>query len=157
MKFKKKVTPNKKVRNATVLEYYGITFKSKLELYCYKRLKEYNLRFQYEKIKYELMSPFDFENDSYELFKKKGERTFSKQRPSIRSITYTPDFVGYYPSVKGKMFIIETKGNPNEAFPIKWKMFKRHIQINDLDIDLYMPRNQKQVDEAVNLIINKFK
>ena len=34
--------------------------------------------------------------------------------------TYTPDFVG-------NGFIIETKGNPNEAFPLRWKLFKKLI------------------------------
>ena len=110
MKYKRKVgqKPNKKVRNATILNYYGITFKSKLELYCYKKLKEANLKFKYEENRYELMPSFQFENDSWELFKRKGVRTFGKQRPLIRGITYTPDFVG-------SGWIIETKGNPNDA------------------------------------------
>jgi len=156
MKYKKKASPNKKVRNATILEYYGITFKSKLELHCYKKLKEHNINFQYEKIKYELVPSFKFENDSYELFKVKGVRTFGKQRTLVRSISYTPDFVGYYPGIKKKMFIIETKGNPNDAFPLRWKLFKGYLQSKNADIDLYMPRNQKQVDEVINLINTKY-
>ena len=44
---KKKAILNKKVRNATILEYHGITFKSKLEVHCYKKLKEANIKFQY--------------------------------------------------------------------------------------------------------------
>ena len=157
MHYKKNTKPNKKVRNATILEYYGITFKSKLELHCYKNLKKHNIKFQYEKIKYELVPSFQFENDSYELFKVKGVRTFGKQRPLIRAITYTPDFVGYYPGRTKKMFIIETKGNPNDSFPLKWKLFKRYLQYSKSDIDLYMPRNQKQTEEVIELINTKYK
>ena len=155
MKYKKRA-PNKKVRNATILEYYGKTFKSKLELHCYKQLKEHNIKFKYEEIKYELVPSFKFENDSYELFKVKGIRTFGKQRPLVRSISYTPDFVGTYPGSK-KKFIIETKGNPNDAFPLRWKLFKRYLQMKKADIDLYMPRNQKQVNEVVELINTRYK
>ena len=142
---------NKKVRNATVLEYYGITFKSKLELYCYKKLKEANIKFQYEKVKYELVPSFKFENDSYELYKKKGERYFGPQKKLVRAVTYTPDFVGQH---NGRKFIIETKGNPNDAFPLRWKLFKRYLYDNEIQCTIYMPRNQKQVDEVVELIKN---
>lgn len=139
---------NKKVRNATTISYYGITFKSKLELYCYKKLKELNINFEYEKFTFELSPSFTFKNDSYELFKKNGLRYFGPQREHVRSITYTPDFVG-------DTWIIETKGNPNESFPIKWKLFKKYIVDNNLKIDLYMPRNQKQVDEVIKIIKEK--
>jgi hypothetical protein len=154
MRTKRTATPNKKVRNATALSYYGIKFKSKLELHCYKLLKEANIKFQYEKVKFELIPGFTFPNDSYELFKKKGERYFGKQSSTIRPIKYTPDFVGYYPGTD-KMFVIETKGNPNDAFPIRWKLFKRLIHTEQLDLDLYMPRNQKQTAEVIDIILKK--
>jgi hypothetical protein len=146
MKLKKVI--NKKVRNATTMSYYGITFKSKLELYCYKKLKETNLIFTYEEHTFELIPSFEFQNDSYELFKKDGLRYFGPQRRHVRGMTYTPDFVG-------TGWIIETKGNPNDAFPIKWKLFKKHIMDQGLMIDLYMPRNQKQVDEVIQIIKHK--
>jgi len=156
MKYKRKKNQpvNKKVRNATILEYYGKTFKSKLELHCYKELKKANISFQYEEHKFELTPAFTFENVSYELYKKKGERYFGPQRPNIRAIGYTPDFIGYYKRSK-KKFIIETKGNPNDAFPLRWKLFKQYLQANNCDVDLYMPRNQKQVTEVVNIIKEK--
>jgi hypothetical protein len=146
MKLKKVI--NKKVRNATTMSYYGITFKSKLELYCYKKLKETNLIFTYETVTFELIPSFEFKNDSYELFKKKNERYFGPQREHIRATTYTPDFVGVG-------WIIETKGNPNDAFPIKWKLFKKYLTDNKKNINLYMPRNQKQVDEVIAIIKQK--
>ena len=42
------MSKNKKISNATELEYEGIKFRSKLEVYCYKRLKEEGLSFKYE-------------------------------------------------------------------------------------------------------------
>ena len=146
MKIKKVI--NQKVRNATVMSYYGMTFKSKLELYCYKKLKETNIPFKYEENVFELIPSFEFQNDSYELFKKKGLRYFGPQGHHIRAITYTPDFVG-------SGWIIETKGNPNESFPMKWKMFKHLIMEKKLKFDLYMPRNQKQIDEVIQIIKTK--
>jgi hypothetical protein len=153
MRTKKKA--NKKVRNATPIILDGIKFKSKLESHCYKKLKEANLQFQYEEVKYELIPGFTFENDSYELFKKKGERYFGPQNNKIRPITYTPDFVGLYPGTL-KVFIIETKGNPNDAFPLRWKLFKRHLQNSKQDADLYMPRNQKQTELVIELILKRY-
>jgi len=143
MKLKKVI--NKKVRNATTISYYGITFKSKLELYCFKKLKELEIEFKYEEYTFELIPSFEFRNDSYELYKKGGARYFGPQRPHVRGMTYTPDFVG-------AGWIIETKGNPNDAFPIKWKLFKKYLMDNKLNINLYMPRNQKQVDEVINIV-----
>jgi hypothetical protein len=145
---KRKKVINKKVRNATTISYHGITFKSKLELYCFKKLKDLNIPFKYEEHTFELIPSFEFTNDSYELYKKKGERYFGTQREHIRSMTYTPDFVG-------SGWIIETKGNPNDAFPVKWKLFKKYIVDHNLKIDLYMPRNQKQVDEVIQIIKEK--
>lgn len=145
---KQKKVINKKVRNATIVSYEGITFRSRMELYCYKKLKENNISFEYEGATFELIPSFEFTNDSYELFKKKKERYFGPQRHHIRATTYTPDFVG-------KGWVIETKGNPNDAFPIKWKMFKKYLLDNKKDIDLYMPRNQKQVDEVIEIIKRK--
>lgn len=145
---KRKKVINKKVRNATIISYNGITFKSKLELYCYKRLTELKIKFVYEEKTFELIPAFQFKNDSYELFKKNGQRYFGPQRNHIRSMIYTPDFVG-------DGWIIETKGNPNDAFPIKWKLFKQHLNDNHLDINLYMPRNQGQIDEVVKIIYER--
>lgn len=145
---KQKKVINKKVRNATICSYNGVTFKSKLELYCFKKLTELKIKFKYEEKTFELIPSFEFENDSYELFRKKGARYFGPQRTHVRGTTYTPDFVG-------DGWIIETKGNPNDAFPIKWKLFKKHLVENKLNIDLYMPRNQKQIDEIVNIIYER--
>lgn len=81
---------NKKVRNATPLIYDGINFKSKLEVYCYQKLKEHNIEASYEGQKFVLLDSFEFN----------GEK--------IRQMTYTPDFIN-------DRFIIECKGKANDA------------------------------------------
>ena len=141
-----------KVRNVTPLKLDGIQFKSKLEAYCYTQLKASGITFKYEEQRFTLVDPFTFTNDSFELGKIKGERVFRKASPNIRPITYLPDFVGIY---KDQPFIIETKGLLGDSFPIRWKLFKRHVQANGLNYDLYMPRNRKQIDETINLIKSK--
>lgn len=119
--------PNKKIKNATQLIVDDIKFKSKLEAYTYKKLKEANIDVQYEPCKYELLSTFTFNNKK------------------IRPITYTPDFIG-------KHFIIECKGYPNDAFPLKLKLFYYYLYINNININYYIVHNQKEVDNLIKLL-----
>ena len=69
-------TSNKKVKNATPLDYDGVSFKSKLEMYCYKLFKENNIPVEYEKVKFQILEPFSYNNEK------------------IRGMTFLPDFVG---------------------------------------------------------------
>ena len=128
----------------------GITFASGLEKYMYLALKEAKLSFLYEGETYVLQDSFVFNNKSYEKqsngkgeFKNRGEK-------KILNIKYTPDFVS--PS-----FIIECKGRANESFPIRWKMFKKHVKEHLKHVILYKPQNQKDCDEVIKLILNKTK
>jgi hypothetical protein len=83
-------TLNKKVKNATLIEYDSITFKSKLEMYCYKLLKENNISVEYEVVKFQILDPFVYNDEK------------------VRGMIFTPDFVG-------DDFIIECKGFMNDA------------------------------------------
>lgn len=93
-----------KVRNATPNEYDGIKFRSKLETYTYKKLKEANIMADYEMHRYELLPAFTFNNKKY------------------RAMTYLPDFVG-------DNFVIECKGYPNEAWPLREKLFRYYLSL----------------------------
>ena len=135
---------NKKVRNATSKEYKGIKFRSKLELFTYKKLEAAKIKSLYEEVKFELQEGFYFTNGSIEPNTKKE---FVDNVKKVRSITYTPDFV----DPKGK-WIIEVKGFANDVFPVKWKIFKKHLLDNGLEYKLFLPKNQKQVLETVELI-----
>ena len=72
-----------------------------------------------------------------------------KGNKNILPIRYTPDFIDTQDPPR---FIIECKGNPNEAFPIRWKLFKKHLIEKNINAPLFMPRNQKDCDEVVRLL-----
>lgn len=113
-----------KVKNATPNEYDGIKFRSKLETYTYKKLKEAKIKADYEKHRFELLPAFTF-----------GEKKY-------RPMTYLPDFVG-------DRFIIECKGYPNEAWPLREKLFNYYLYRFEPNIKFYVVHTQKQVDELI--------
>ena len=146
MKRRTRKSKNKKVQNATAKVYKGIKFRSKLELFTYMKLEDAGIKSLYEKKKYILLQGFHYEAECYEPDKRKGYVDNTKK---VRDITYTPDFV----DPNGK-WIIEVKGYANDVFPIKWKMFKNHLmQLDDPPV-LYLPKNQGQVLQTIELIKN---
>jgi hypothetical protein len=127
MSKKKPNQKNERIK-AVVNTLNGIEFKSKLESYCYSKLKENKIKVKYEGKTFILIKKFKF----------KGK--------TVRPITYTPDFIG-------KNFIIECKGwIANESFPLRWKLFKLYLINKNLDYDLYLPSNRKEVDEVIEQI-----
>jgi len=145
MVWKKRIKkPGKtKVKNAKKSTYDGHNFQSNLELYCYKQLKRASVDVEYEATTFTIFPALVYPQACYEGTTKKLYNKGSKIRP----ITYTPDFV----DPDGK-FIIETKGYANESFPLRWKLFKKHLKDTNQQYVLFMPRNKKQVDEVVELI-----
>lgn len=124
----------------------GIKFRSMLEAFCYRKLKEAGIENDYEKHKYVLLEGFHYANSSYEDNGKTGYQ--DKKKYKVRDITYTPDFV----DPKGK-WIIECKGFANERFPLKWKMFKKLMMEQDDPPVLFVPRNQSQCIKTVEAIL----
>lgn len=108
---------NKKVRNTQAMEIDGIKFKSKLEVYCYKRLLEEELIFDYEKYVFILQDKFTSTTSSMELLKSKGNKKFDFASNNIREITYKPDFVNIHDH-----WIIECKGFANDSLIKKYIM-----------------------------------
>ena len=128
----------------------NIEFKSGLEAYMYKALKDAGIKAKYEGVSYELIPSFDFKNKCYERqANSKGEYK-NRGGKTIRKVTYTPDFTG-------TGFIIECKGRPNESFPIRWKLFKIYVSKKLPKVNIYKPQNQKECDETVSLILGKRK
>jgi len=128
------------------ITYDGIKFASGLERYMYMALKKANIKADYEGMTYELFPSFDFNIKSYERCGNgKGEYK-NRGNKKILNIKYTPDFIG-------KGFIIETKGRANESFPLRWKMFKKHVIDELKPIILFKPQNQKECDETIRLIL----
>jgi len=123
----------------------GIKFASGLEAYMYRALKKAHIKASYEGETFVLLNGFHFENECWERqsnskgdFKNRGEKR-------ILPIKYTPDFIG-------KEFIIETKGRPNESFPMRWKLFKRLVMQQFPNYKLFKPQNQKECDKVIEIL-----
>ncbi len=127
----------------------GITFASSLEAYCYQRLKEAGMDFEYEGKTFELL-PSAHYNGVYFKSVPKAKMMKAYQGKKVHPLTYTPDFF----SSKHK-FIIETKGYvPSQhTFPMRWKLFLHHLNAEGMgDYQLFMPRNQEQVKETIDIL-----
>lgn len=103
----------------------GITFRSKLEAYTYKKLKEAKIYAEYEMHRYELLPAFTFHNKKY------------------RAMTYLPDFVG-------NGFVIECKGFPTDSWPLREKLFNYYLATKMQDVEFYIVHTQKEVDELIS-------
>lgn len=134
------------VRNARSKEIDGIKFRSLLEAFCYRKLKEAGIVSDYEKHKYVLLEGFHYNQIRFEDNGKTGYK--NKQSHKVRDITYTPDFVD-----PKKRWVIECKGYANERFPLKWKMFMQQLNAQDDPPVLFVPRNQSQVLTTIEQIL----
>ena len=125
----------------------GIKFASGLEAYMYRALKKAKIKAQYEKRTFELIPSFEFNNSSYERQSNGKGDMVNRGNKKVLAIKYTPDF-------EGTNFVIECKGRANESFPIRWKLFKKHIADNYPHMRLYKPQRQSECDDVINLIKN---
>ena len=145
-RFKRKKGP---VR-AKKVSFDGIQFASGLEKDMYIALKKAKIHALYEGETFVLQDNFEFNVDSYERQANGKGKMVNRGQKKIQNIKYTPDFVS-------DSFIIECKGRANESFPIRWKMFKKHVKANLPSVTLYKPQNQKECDQVIELITNKNK
>lgn len=143
--------------------YDGINFKSKLEISCYKKLKEEGFNPKYEEKKFIIFNGFKLSPKVFYFtqFKKKfkGEiksrNVFANDNRKLRDITYLPDF--YFP-YKDYEIYFDTKGMPNDVYPLKKKMFldmlnKVSLKTNK-QIIFFEPHSVKQIKEAIEIIKN---
>ena len=126
----------------------GITFASGLEKYMYIALKKAKIKFKYEGESFILVKSFKINRATYERQNNGKGEYIDRGNKKILGIKYTPDFTG-------KDFIIETKGRANDSFPMRWKLFKKHlIKIGDNRL-LYKPQTNKECDRTVELITKR--
>lgn len=122
---------NKKIKNATFVEYDDIKFRSKLELRMYKELQNKGIDFEYEPFTITLEDKFVSDVPFYISKKvKKKKAAFTNTAPcTFRPITYTPDFVF---KVDNKTVLLEVKGFENDSYPLKRKLlFKKLTELNN--------------------------
>lgn len=126
-------------------------YKSGLEKYCADQLKAHNIKFEYEP-KYVIVEGFYYPSTYFKSVPKQKlmvDRTGKKQL----DITYRPDFVLPHNNV-----FIETKGfvRANDSFPLRWKLFMKYLMENGMShYKLFIPKNQKQVNQIIDLLTNE--
>jgi len=130
--------------------YDGITFASGLEKYMYKALKDAKIDFEYEGKTFELVPSFTFSNACFERQSNGKGDYINRGNKKVLNLKYTPDFVGLD-------FIIETKGRANDSFPLRWKLFKEWMILNNDKRTLYKPQNQAECLKTIELILTKNK
>lgn len=147
---------NKKVKNAQKCKVDNVIFKSKLEKYCYDELKKNNFNVSYEPFKVILLPGFYPEQISiYQPIKlrKIKKYIFNKTNKKILDVTYTPDF---FINLNNKKIFIETKGKPNETYPLKKKLFLHKLcedyKKNKNIYYFFEPHNMSQVDEMIEIL-----
>lgn len=113
---------NKKIINATEVTVDKIDFKSKFEGRVYKKLKSIGIKASYEPVPATLFEGFRptkpwFYNGKPQVIK-------SGATAKIQDWQYTPDFVI---RMNGYTFYVEAKGQPNDLWTYKRKMFLKWL------------------------------
>lgn len=134
----------KRRRKRTEIHIDGVILKSKLERYCYSQLKESSIPFCYECKTFELLPALQLD---FVCMEKYGRKLI--KRKTVQNMVYTPDFV-----IDDKYYI-ETKGYFRPKDTITWKLFKHYIANNKKDFEIFMPRNDKQIDQVIEYIKTK--
>ena len=151
MFYKRKKGPRKKKRGpvqSKKISYDGHNFASGLEKYMYMALVKAKIKAKYEGETFVLLNGFHFENEVYERQANSKGEFINRGEKRILPIKYTPDFIG-------EDFIIETKGRPNESFPIRWKLFKKLVTEQFPGYILFKPQNHKECDRVIEILKNK--
>ena len=125
----------------------GIQFRSGLEKNTYIALKEAGLFELYEVEVFQLIEGFTLPNICIEKQANGKGELIDRGQKKVLGIKYTPDFTG-------KDYICECKGRANEAFPLRWKLFKRWCVKNKDTRPLYKPQNQKDIAIMIKLILD---
>jgi hypothetical protein len=146
----RKLSKKKGPVKAKKVSYDGIDFASGLEKYMYKALKEAGIETTYEGECFELIKAFQFANNCTERQSNSKGDYINRGNKKILNIKYTPDFTSHD-------YIIETKGRANEAFPMRWKLFKRYLSLSKDTRDIYKPQRNAECDETVRLILMRRK
>lgn len=140
---------NKKIKNASPLEFDDIYFKSQLEKMIYQTLREQGFPVEYEPHKFVLWQGFRPTVPFYD--KDKYTRMLKLESKKIIDITYTPDFVFTY---NGFLVIIEAKGMENDCFYLKKKMFRKWLEDNHPKSIYFEIYTKKQLLQAISIIQN---
>ena len=138
---------NRKIINASPLEYGGISFKSKLEKMTYQTLREHGFPAEYEPHKFIIWEGFKPTVPFYN--KNKSTRLLKQESKKIIDITYTPDFMFEYNS---HLVIIECKGFENDIYPLKKKLFRKWLEEHEPKSIFFEVYTKRQLLQAIDII-----
>lgn len=142
-------TENKKIINASPLEYDGIFFKSKLEKMAYQTLKEQGFPVLYEPKKIIIWEGFRPNVPFYN--KDASTRMLKMDSKKVIDISYTPDLMFEY---NNHLIIIEMKGFENNTYPLKKKIFRKWLESNYPNSIYFEIFTKKQLLQAIDIIKN---
>ena len=142
-------TENKKIINASPLEYDGIFFKSKLEKMAYQTLKEQGFPVLYEPKKFIIWEGFRPNIPFYN--KDASTRMLKMDSKKVIDISYTPDLMFEY---NNHLIIIEMKGFENNTYPLKKKIFRKWLESNYPNSIYFEIFTKKQLLQAIDIIKN---
>lgn len=142
-------TENKKIINASPLEYDGISFKSKLEKMAYQTLKEQGFPVLYEPRKFIIWEGFRPNVPFYN--KDASTRMLKMDSKKVIDISYTPDLMFEY---NNHIIIIEMKGFENNTYPLKKKIFRKWLESNYPNSIYFEIFTKKQLLQAIDIIKN---
>lgn len=143
----RKLSENKKIMNASPLEYDGISFKSKLEKMAYQTLKEQGFPVMYEPKKFIIWKGFRPNVPFYN--KDNNTRMLKKDSKKVIDISYTPDLMFEY---NNHLIIIEMKGFENNTYPLKKKIFRKWLEAYNPNSIYFEIFTKKQLLQAIDII-----
>lgn len=140
---------NRKIKNASVIEYDGIKFRSKLEVKVYQALKDAGYAPQYEVDKIPLLESFRPKKAWY----LNGEAQVTAKGKSIIVLgkTYTPDF---RMQVRDMTVYIEVKGHPNDVYPLTRKLFLRWLDEQESEVLFAEIHNLRGLNKFIETLKN---
>ena len=146
---------NKKILNATPVDFQDIHFKSTIEKTIYKALIQQGITPLYEGFTYTL-SP-DLRPQKVPYYTRRKERGVPQTKlclemSPIDPITYTPDFTFM---LNGIFVIIEVKGFVNDTYPLKRNLFRKYLENDDGPVMYFEVRSKKELLRFQNCLRKK--
>ena len=143
---------NKKILNATPVDFQDIHFKSTIEKTIYKALIQQGITPLYEGFTYTL-SP-DLRPQKVPYYTRRKERGVPQTKlclemSPIDPITYTPDFTFM---LNGIFVIIEVKGFVNDTYQLKRNLFWKYLENDDGPVMYFEVRSKKELLRALEVV-----
>ena len=118
-------------------------FDSGLECYCYYRLKQEKIEFDFQ-VKHILQ-------ESKKINKENQYIENGRVRRTIAAITLTPDFE----TVKGDtLYIIDTKGQQTQQNVLRFKMLEYKLLEEAKLYKILLPQSQQEVQEVIKKLLS---